>query len=107
MRWLVALCLMFSAGCPGACRGDPEKCDQMCRNFAQLTFWEEANAEIEKLPVGERDAARKEKMAKFSHNLSRGIDLCASKCVSANNTEDMDCVIAAKTAAQAKACMTK
>ncbi len=104
MRWLVALCFVFSTGCQ-ACQGDRDKCDQACRNYAQLVYWEKANAEIEKLPVAERDAARKQKMAEFAHNLERGVDLCMSKCVSANNTDQTDCLIGVKTAAAAKACV--
>ncbi|HEY5927397.1 MAG TPA: hypothetical protein VIV11_37190 [Kofleriaceae bacterium] len=106
MRWLLALCFVFSTGC-GACKGDPEKCDRACRNYAELVFWDKANAEIEALPPGERDAMRKEKMAELARNLSQGVDLCTSKCVSANNTTDTECLIAAKTAAAAKDCVTK
>ena len=105
MRWLAALFCVFMAGCP-TCKGDPEKCDQMCRNYAELIFWDEANVEIDKLPVAERDAMRKQKMAEFAHNLEKGLDFCASKCISANNTDDTDCVIKAKTAKAAKACVT-
>ena len=104
MRWLVALCL-FVAGCP--CKGDPDKCDRACRNYAELVFWEQANAEIDQLPVAERDAVRKQKMAELAANLAKGVDLCTSKCISANNTKDTDCLIEAKTAASAKACVTK
>jgi hypothetical protein len=105
MRWLVALFFVFMAGCQ-ACKGDPEKCDRACRNYAELVFWDQANVEIDQLPVGERDAARKQKLAEFARNLERGIDLCSSKCVSANNTDDMNCMIEAKTAKAAKACVT-
>ena len=101
MRWLIALSLF------AACKGDPEKCDQACRNYAQLVFWDKANAEIEKLPADQRDAARKQKMAEFQKNLAAGVDLCQSKCMSANNEKDTDCLIAAKTAEQARACVTK
>jgi hypothetical protein len=104
MRWLVVLAFVFITGCH---KGDPEKCDQMCRHYAELVFWEEANAEIEKLPPEQRDAARKDKQAMFSRNLANGVDMCTSKCVSADYKKDVDCVIAAKTAAEAKACMTK
>lgn len=104
MRWLAALFLVFMTGCQ-ACKGDPEKCDRACRNYAELTFWDQANVEIDKLPVAERDAARKQKMAEFANNLERGIDLCTSKCVSANNTKDTKCMIEAKTAAAVKACV--
>lgn len=104
MRWLGALFFVLMSGCQ-ACKGDPEKCDRAVRNYAQLVFWDEANAEIEKLPPGERDAARKDKMAKFAKDLEAGIDLTVSKCVSANNTDQTDCMIKAKTAAAAKACV--
>jgi hypothetical protein len=105
MRWLVALFFVFMAGCQ-ACKGDPEKCDRACRNYAELVFWDGANAEIEALPVAERDAMRKQKLAEFARNLERGIDLCTSKCVSANNTDDMNCMMTAKTAKAVKACVT-
>lgn len=104
MRWLVALCFVFSAGCQ-SCKGDPEKCDRAARNYFELVFWEKANAEIEKLPPAERDAARKKKMAELAVEIEKGIDLVVSKCVSANNPDEVDCLIAAKTAAAAKACI--
>ncbi|HEX5061285.1 MAG TPA: hypothetical protein VFV99_18085 [Kofleriaceae bacterium] len=104
MRWLAALFFVFMTGCQ-ACKGDPEKCDRACRNYAQQVFWEGANAEIDKLPADQRDAARKQKMAEFAANLEKGVDLCVSKCVSANNTKDTDCLIGAKSAAAAKACV--
>ena len=103
MRTLIAVMLIAALGC----KGNPEKCDQACRNYAELVFWQTANAEIEKLPPAQRDAARKEKMAEFAKNLAAGVDMCTSKCVSANNKEDIDCLINAKTADQAKACVTK
>jgi hypothetical protein len=106
MRWLVALCLVLVTGCH-SCKGDPEKCKQMCQNYAHLDYWEGANAEIDKLPVEERDAARHAHMATFTQFLERGLDYCTSQCVAANAPDDMNCVIAAKTRAQAKACMTK
>jgi len=104
MRSLIAV-VMFIATL--GCKGNPEKCDQACRNYAELVFWQKANAEIEKLPPAERDAARKQKMAELAKNLSEGIDLCTSKCVSANNKDAIDCLIKAKTADQAKACSAK
>lgn len=104
MRWLLALCFVFATGCQ-ACKGDPEKCDQACRNYAELNFWEKANAEIDKLPPAERDAARKQKMAEFAASIEKGADMCMSKCVSANNTDQTDCLIAARTAKAARACV--
>jgi hypothetical protein len=46
-------------------------------------------------------------MAQFSNNLSRGVDMCSSKCMSANHKEDIECLINAKTAKEAKACTTR
>ena len=105
MRWPFALCLVFMAGCH-SCKGDPERCDRAARNYAQLVYWEGANAENEKLPVAERDAVRKQKLAEFAKGIEDGIDLVVSKCVSANNTEQTDCMINAKTAKAAKACVS-
>jgi hypothetical protein len=104
MRWLVALSFVFMTGCQ-ACKGDPEKCDRAARNYANLVYWEGANAEIDKLPVAERDAVRKQKMAEFAAGVERGIDTVVSKCVSANNTDQTNCMIEAKSAKAAKACV--
>jgi hypothetical protein len=98
MRYLVAV--LFVLGC----KGDPDKCDTGCRNYAQLVFWDNAEKEIAAAPAAERDALRKKKMGEFSHNVSRGIDMCTSQCMSANNSKTIDCLIAAKTAKEARAC---
>lgn len=103
MRWLLALCFVFSTGCE-SCKGDPEKCDRAARNYAQLVFWDKANKEIEALPVDQRDAARKDKMAEFTKNMEQNIDVVVSKCVSANNKDQINCMIEAKNAAAAKKC---
>lgn len=102
MRSIVLALVLASAGC----KGDPDTCDRACRNYAQLVFWEEAEKEISAAPLAQRDELRKTKMAEFSRNLARGVDLCTSKCMSANNDEDTRCLVEAKTAAQAKACTT-
>lgn len=97
---LLVLPLVLAIGC----KGDPVQCEKACRNYAELVYWEQADAEINAAPVAERDALRKKKMGEFSHNLSRGIDMCTSKCLSANNDETTNCLLNAKTAKQAKAC---
>ena len=102
MRYLV-VALFFAIGC----KGSPEKCEKACRNYAQLVYWDQAEQEISAAPVAERDELRKKKMGEFSHNLSKGVDLCTSKCMSANHDEDIDCLINAKTAKDVKACTTK
>jgi hypothetical protein len=99
---LLFLAALFALGC----KGDPVKCESACRNYAQLVFWETADAEIAKAPPEQRDELRKQKHAELARGLERGIDLCSSKCMSANNDDDTECLIAAKSAKQAKACVT-
>ena len=99
---LVAVALAFATGL--GCKGDPVKCEKACRNYAELVYWKAADAEINAAPLSERDALRKKKMGEFSYNMSRGVDTCTSKCLSANNDTTTQCLLDAKTAEQAKAC---
>jgi hypothetical protein len=99
MRYAL-LALVMALGC----KGDPVKCEKACRNYAELTFWDKAEKDIAAVPPDQRDALRKTKMAEFSHNLSQGIDMCTSQCVSANNEKTIDCLINAKNAKDAAAC---
>jgi hypothetical protein len=100
MRVVVAVILATVLGC----KGDPVKCEQACRNYAQLVFWKKADAEIAAAPPAERDELRKQKMAKFTADLEAGVNMCTSRCVSARNDEQNDCLINAKTAEQATDC---
>jgi hypothetical protein len=101
MRWLVIAVIVLSA-----CKGNPEKCDTACRHYAELIFWAGADATIAAAPAEKRDALRKEMLAKFTSDLEKGINMCTSQCVSASGMSDkqVDCMIDAKTAEQAKAC---
>lgn len=100
MRLALAMVLLL-----GACKGDMVKCEQSCRNYANLVYWKKAEADIEAVPMAERDALRKQKLQELEGYLQRGMDMCVSQCQSANNEDTMDCVIAAKKAEQAEACM--
>ena len=102
MRLVLALGLLF-----GACKGDMQKCDQACRNYGNLVYWKNAEAEIQAAPATQRDALRKKRLGEFDSKLENGVDMCVSQCQSANNDADIDCMIAAKTGDQAVACMTK
>src|SRR4051812_28611701 len=104
MRSLLALCLVsaFALGC----KADPEKCEKARRNYAELVYWDKTDAEIAQAPPEKRDELRKQKLAEFTKNMELGLNTCTSKCLSANNDKDMKCMIDAKTAAQAKACVT-
>jgi hypothetical protein len=87
-----------------ACKGDPQRCDQAARNYASLKYWSVADAEIAKAPAAERDKLRREKLAMFEDRVERGIDAVVAQCVSANNDEQVDCMINAKTFPEARLC---
>ncbi len=101
MRWLLAFALAAAA-----CKGNPDKCDKACRNYAQLTYWAQADAEIAAAPEASREALRKEKLSKFTADLEHGINLCVSQCVSATamTEKQADCMVAAKSVEAVKAC---
>jgi hypothetical protein len=103
MRHALALVLFATLAIAG-CKGDPEKCDKACRNYAELIYWDKANVEIEAAPVEKRDELRKQKLAEFTKNLELGINTCSSKCLSANNDDQTKCLLEAKTAKDARAC---
>jgi len=100
LAWLLTFVL-------AACKGDAVKCDQGCRNFATLAYWKKADADVAAAPAEQRDAMRKKFLGRFDSELEGGIDLCISQCQSANNTDDIECMIAAKTGDQALACVKK
>lgn len=100
MRLALALMLLL-----GACKGDPVKCEQACRNYGTLLYWKKADAEIAAAAPEQRDALRRRRLGELDSKLEGGIDMCVSQCRSANNEDDVDCMIAAKTADQADACL--
>lgn len=87
-----------------ACKADAQKCEQAARNFATLTYWKRADEDIAKEPPDRRDAVRKKKLAQFTAELESKIDSVVKQCQSANNEDQIDCMIAAKTAEQALEC---
>ncbi len=95
MRFACVLVLCLAAM---ACKGDREKCEQAARNYATLTFWERTNGEIARLPAEKREGVRKKKLSEFTNELETKIDTVVSQCQSANNEDQVDCMIAAKTA---------
>jgi hypothetical protein len=101
VRALTLLALTLLA----ACKGDAQKCDTGCRNFATLRYWKSADAEVAAAPPARRDALRKKKLAEFDQKLESGIDMCVSQCQSANNDTDIECMIAAKTEDQVTTCL--
>ena len=86
------------------CKGDPGKCEKAARNFATLTYWKRADAEIAKLPKEQRDADRKKRLSAFTNDLEKHIDFFVQQCVNANNDDQIECMLAAKTGDEAAKC---
>ncbi len=103
MRFVRVVMFLAVVALPG-CKGDRAKCETAVRNYADLMGWKAANAEIDALPEGERALARKKKLSQMTNELESKIDFVVDQCVSANNEEQVNCMIAAKTADQASKC---
>ncbi len=95
--------LAFATAALG-CKGDRNKCEDACRNYATLVYWETADKEIAAAPEADREALKKKKLSEFTHHLEQGVEMCTNQCSSANNDEQMDCMRNAKTATEARAC---
>lgn len=87
-----------------ACEADPEKCEKAVRNYASLVYWKSADDDIAKAAPEAREPLRKDKLAEFQRQLDRGMPTLVSQCQTANNTKQIDCMIAAKTFVEARDC---
>jgi len=96
--------LVFVLGLCSGCKGDKQKCEQAARNYATLTYWGRVDKEIAAAPADKRDGLRKKRLSEFANELESKIDVVVSQCQSANNDDQIDCMIAAKTADQAVEC---
>jgi hypothetical protein len=101
MRASLALVLAFVIA---GCQGDPQKCEQAVRNYTSLVFWASADREIGSAAPDKQEAMRKQKLIEYNTQLERGLPTMVSQCQAAHNTDTIDCMIAAKTVDQAKAC---
>jgi hypothetical protein len=89
----------------GACKGDRQQCETVCRHFYEVKFWETADPEIAAAPAEQRDTLKKKKLAEFSTKVEDGVEFCVMQCTSANNEDMNKCLLAAKTSAAIAACM--
>src|SRR5688500_15810310 len=101
MRALAVLLLLVLAAC-GANDGD---CDKACRNYFQLHYWDEANAEIAGAPLAEREALRQQKLVDLEARTNEGIVLCVKQCRTAATKDQVKCLLDAKSSADAKTCI--
>jgi hypothetical protein len=104
MRAVSVVSLLLLSVLGSGCKGDREKCAAAAQHFAELVYWDRENAVIAKLPPEQREAARKQKLVDFTRELDAQLDFRITQCVAANNDDQADCIIAAKTAAQALEC---
>jgi hypothetical protein len=100
VRWIVALTLALSG-----CHGDPQQCEQACRNYGNLVYWKRADTEVAAVAPDQRDALRKKKLGELATRLEGHIDMCVSQCVAVDDTATVGCMSSAKTADQALACV--
>jgi len=91
--------------CLAAChQGDPDRCEAAVRNYGTLLFWHDADITIEKAPVEKRDELRKQKLSEFTARMDNGLQTLVTQCISANDKDTIECMIAAKTADEAEKC---
>jgi hypothetical protein len=101
---LTLLAALALAAAASGCRVDAQQCEQACRNSFGLLYWKEADPEIAAAPADQRDALRKQKLGELAVKLEAGIDGCVLRCQSSRDQSGVDCLIAAKTADQVRAC---
>lgn len=101
MRAVTFLVVLALVACK---QGDPEKCETAVRNYATLMYWKNADRAIAAAPPEKRDELRKEKLADFTAKMEKGVQTLVTQCVSANDKEAINCMIAAKTAEEVQKC---
>lgn len=89
------------------CKGDRVQCEEACRNYATLVYWERTDAEIAAAPEKDRENLKKRKLSEFTNYLEQGVEMCVNQCSSANNDEQIACMRNAKTGKEATACSAK
>lgn len=96
---VVALCLVAACKRPSV-----EACEEALRNYAQLTYWEQAEKEIADAPIGEREKLRAAKLAERDAKIKEGLEFSVGQCRAARDFDGVKCMKAARTATQARAC---
>jgi hypothetical protein len=102
--FVASLLVLSALGAGSGCKGDREKCTQAAQHFAELMYWEPRNDELAKLPPEQRDAERKRMLVEFNKELEAQLELRVSHCVAAGADGQAECIIKAKTRAEALEC---
>ena len=85
-------------------QGDRKVCEQACRNYVKLNFWNKWDPIIDKEPVAAREGLRRQKLGELEDILARGVDKCTNDCATSNNEDQYKCMAKAKTWKEANAC---
>jgi hypothetical protein len=102
MRSVIVVAFLFAAAACG--QAEYQQCDQACRNYVVLNYWNEWDPKIDAQPEAERAQLRHKKLAELNDILERGMYQCVQNCQIANNPDMNKCMIAAKTFAEARVC---
>jgi hypothetical protein len=102
---IVALCLVALGACS---RQSEERCQQACWNHYELTFLERIEQEAAALPEDEREAflvtKRSELDAAKADKDYGPAAVCTVGCTKRATSKQIDCLIAATTATEVRAC---
>jgi hypothetical protein len=104
MRIAAVLALLASLALPACDKANAQQCDQGCRNYYTLHYWEWAEAEIAAAPEAERAELRKKKAAELEPRMMQELDNCVMKCRSGADSRRAKCWIDARTTRDARAC---
>src|SRR6185503_1032978 len=98
------LALLLAVTAAGCGRGDRKVCEQACRNYYTLAFWNKWDPQINAEPEAERAKLRQYKLSELEAGLAQGVDQCVESCTRANNDDQYKCMAEAKDWAKAHAC---
>ena len=100
---LALVAVLALAGCK---RGNAADCDQGCRNYFALHFWEKADKELAATPAEARDELRAKKLVDLDGKLKSGdLNMCVSQCQKAGAPDDVQCMIKARSVAEIEKCV--
>ena len=100
----VAAAGLLIAATAGCNRPDEALCQDTCRHYGKLAYWDKAEVEIAAAEPAKRDALRAEKQKDFETRLAAGLTQCVMGCKSSNSEAQSKCILEAQTLAAAKKC---
>jgi hypothetical protein len=102
--WRALVVTTLAAALAAGCKGDRARCERAARNYAELVYWERSDREIAALPPPQQAEERKRRMAVYTAKVEADIEFFIAQCRAANNDDQVECMIAAKTGSAARKC---